>query len=308
MTYLILLCMILAAVFGGGYYGYRIAYFAPKQNREKIPVVSGPQYDPYKEDISRIFKQIHERPCEFVTIESHDGLILSGRYYHVKDGAPLDLCFHGYRSSAFVDFAGGSELTFHMGHNLLLVDQRSHGKSQGRTIAFGILERLDVQHWVEYAVERFGKDVQIVLYGVSMGAATVLMASELPLPENVKGIVADCPYSNPLDIILHVGKTNPMPQWMVKAVAIVGSKVYGGFDIREMDAVKAVKHAKVPILVIHGEADGFVPCEMSEPVVNANPELVTRVTFPGADHAISYLTDTKRYWNIVEAFNNRILK
>ena len=111
----------------------------------------------------RIYQQLTNRPCESVTIVSADGLTLSGRYYHVRDGAPLDLCFHGYRSHPFTDFSGGAELSLSMGHNLLLVDQRAHGKSEGRTISFGILERQDVLCWANYAAERFGDQVQIIL-------------------------------------------------------------------------------------------------------------------------------------------------
>lgn len=301
-----LLCFAAVFILGGAYYGYRVAFYSPMKNREKVPSADGTQYEPFREEISRLFKQISERPCEYVTIVSQDGLTLSGRYYHVSDGAPLAIGFHGYRSSAFTDFAGGSALSFHMGHNLLLIDERAHGKSQGRTITFGIKERLDVLSWVEYALERFGPDTKILLYGVSMGAATVLMASGLPLPENVKGIIADCPYSVPLDIILEVGKTNPLPQKLIRPFVILGAKLYGGFDLMETDAVKAVKESKVPILIIHGESDGFVPCTMSE-VKAANPALVQRHTFPGADHALSYLTDTKRYWEIVTAFAEKVL-
>lgn len=303
---LFLICIAAAVILGGAYYGYRVAFYAPMKNREKIPSAEGTQYEPFRAEIRRIFKQIYEKPCEYVTITSHDGLTLSGRYYHVADGTPLDIGFHGYRSCAFTDFAGGSELSFHLGHNLLLVDERAHGKSQGRTITFGIKERLDVLSWVDYAVERFGADTKIILYGVSMGAATVLMASGLSLPDNVKGIIADCPFSCPLDIILHVGKSNPLPQWLIKPFVILGAKIYGGFDLMETDAFKSVKNARVPILIIHGEDDGFVPSEMSN-IGDANPGLLVRHTFPGADHALSYLVDTKRYWAIVTEFMSKIL-
>ena len=306
MIWIFLLCIVLAVLLGGGYYAYRIAFYSSMTNREKLPSAEGTQYEPFKDEISRIFKQIYERPCEYVTIVSHDGLTLSGRYYHIKDGAPLDIGFHGYRSSCFTDFAGSSELSFSLGHNLLLVDQRAHGKSQGRTISFGIQERLDVLSWTEYAVDRFGPDTRIVLYGVSMGAATVLMASGLELPQNVKGIIADCPYSSPLDIILHVGKSFPIPQKLIKPFVIIGAKVYGGFDVREMTAKKAVKNAQIPILIIHGESDGFVPSAMSD-IAAANPALITRCTFPGAEHALSYLVDTKRYWSIVTEFMQKVL-
>lgn len=307
MTVYIIACILIAAVFGGAYYTYRIAFYSPSRDRDKIPPAKGPQYDPHREKIDRLFHQLYDRPCEYVTIRTPDGLTLSGRYYHVKDGAPLDIGFHGYRSSAMTDFCGGSELSFQLEHNVLLVDQRSHGKSQGRTITFGIKERQDLLCWVHYAVERFGAEVQIILYGVSMGGATVLMASELELPPNVKAIIADCPYSSPRDIILAVGKKMGFSPKLIWPFVVLGARVYGGFDINEVTAESAVRHAKVPILIIHGEADGFVPHDMSRVIQEANPEKVARHTFPGADHGISYLVDTPGYQKIVTEFMNEVL-
>lgn len=307
MIFIILLCILLVVLLGGGYYAYRIAFFSPMKDRDRIPSTSGHQYDPYREEMARIYHQLNDRTCEFVTIFSHDGLKLSGRYYHVKDGAPLDIGFHGYRSSCLTDFSGGSELSFQLEHNVLLVDERAHGKSEGRSITFGIQERQDVLSWVDYAVERFGEDTKILLYGVSMGAATVLMASDLDLPENVKGIIADCPYSSPEKIIRKVAVQMGISDRLAWPFVKIGAKIYGGFDISETDAARAVKNAKVPILILHGEADGFVPCEMSEEVYLSNTEKVQRYTFPGADHGISYLVDTPRYRQIVTEFIQKVL-
>lgn len=300
--------LILVLLFlGGAYYAYRVAFFSPQKDREKIPSTSSPVYDPYRPEMKRLFQQLKNRSCEFVTVRSHDGLILSGRYYHIQDGAPLDIGFHGYRSSPLTDFSGGSDLSFQLGHNLLLVDQRAHGKSQGNTITFGIQERRDLLSWVQYALSRFGKEQKIILYGISMGGATVLMASGMDLPENVKGIIADCPYSNALDIILHVGRTVPIPQWLMKPFVILGARIFGGFDVRETDAEKAVQKTAVPILVIHGESDNFVPAEMSGVLVEANPEKVQRHTIPGADHGISFLVNTQEYCRIVSEFMEKVL-
>lgn len=306
MILLLFLCILLASALGGAYYAYRIAFYNSYKGRDGKPSLTGAQYDPYRHVMRQMYQALNDRPCERVTIRSFDGLTLSGRYYHIQDGAPVDIGFHGYHSSAMTDFCGGAALSFSLEHNLLLVDERAHGNSEGRTISFGIKERWDVLSWVDYVLERFGTDTKIVLYGVSMGAATVLMASDLELPENVKGIIADCPYSSPMDIILHVAKDMPLPLWLVKPFVILGAKIFGGFDIRETDAAQAVKNANVPILIIHGEADGFVPCEMSN-IVSHNPDWVTRYTFPDADHGISYLVDTKRYQQIVTDFLNKIL-
>lgn len=305
-VFLFLLCAIAAILLMGGYYTYRIAFYSPKKGRDKISTFASHKYDPYRKEINRLFCQLSDRPYEEVSIVSFDGLTLFGRYYHVKDGAPLDIGFHGYRSSALTDFAGGSELSFSMGHNLLLIDERAHGRSEGRTITFGIQERWDAENWARFAVERFGADVQIILYGVSMGAATVLMAAGLDLPENVKGIIADCPYSSPGDIIRKVARDMHMPDRLSWPFVKIGGRVYGGFDVDEMDAARAVKQATVPILIIHGESDSFVPCEMSD-IAAENPALITRYTFPGADHGFSYLVDTPRYKEIVTEFAEKAL-
>ena len=174
MLLYVLVCLVLAVIFGGSWYAYRMAFYSPNKDREKIPEVKDPQYQPYKAVIRDLFHALENRPCEFVTIKSHDGLTLSGRHYHQKDGAPLAIGFHGYKSCWLTDFCGGADIAFQMGQNVLLIDERAHGNSQGRTISFGIKERQDVLCWVQYAISRFGPDIKILLYGVSMGAATAI--------------------------------------------------------------------------------------------------------------------------------------
>ncbi len=308
MSILITLVLVLIAlVLGFSYFAYRIAFYSPMKGRDGIPSVSGSQYDPYREVMSKIFHALNDRPYEVVSITSQDGLTLYGRYYHVKDGAPLDIGFHGYRSSPMTDFSGGSEISFTLEHNLLLVDQRAHGKSEGKTISFGINERLDCLDWVYYALDRFGPEVRILLYGISMGAATVLMASDLELPANVKGIIADCPYASTRGIIRKVSDEMRIPGALAYPFVALGARLYGGFDPEETDAPRAVKHTKVPILILHGEADSFVPCEMSREVLDANPEMIRRYTFPDADHGISYLVDTPRYRKLVTEFVEQVM-
>lgn len=289
------------------YICYRIAFFSPKKNREAIPETKGPQFEPHRATMRRIFTQLAARDYEDVTITSFDGLKLAGKYYHIRDGAPLAIAFHGYRSCGMTDFAGGSELCFALEQNLLLVDQRSHGKSQGRAITFGILERQDCLAWVDYAVERFGRDTEILLYGVSMGATTVLMASALALPDNVKGIVADCPYSSPSAIIRSVCGKMHYPPDLAYPFVVLGARLFGHFSLNATTAAEAVKLARVPILILHGEADGFVPAAMSEEIHAACPERVQRFTFPGADHGISFLVDEQRYRKIVTEFVRSLL-
>lgn len=307
MSIYLIICLLIAIIFGGAYYSYRLAFYSPMKDREKIPEITNEKYIVHKDAIRTLFHQLKNKPCEFITIQSNDGLTLSGRYYHTADNAPLAICFHGYKSCWLTDFCGGADIAFQMGQNVLLIDERAHGKSQGRTITFGIKERHDLICWVNYALSRFGPATKILLYGVSMGGATVLMASGLDLPSNVKGIVADCPYSSPLDIILTVGKHQGYPPKLIRPFIILGAKLFGGFDILEISAEEAVRNSKIPILIIHGADDTFVPAQMSEIIQNANPDIIHRFTFPGADHALSYMVDTPRYQGIIKQFISDVI-
>lgn len=308
MIGLITLFLLISLLFLGAYLAYRRVFFSPQEGRDKIPDFHSSRYDENRENILAFCQKLIDRPCEYVTVESEDGLILSARYYHAADGAPLDIGFHGYKSSCLTDFSGGSILSFDNGHNLLLVDQRAHGKSQGKTIAFGIRERYDVLSWVYYTLNRFGPDTKITLYGISMGASTILMASSLELPANVKGIIADCPYSSPKDIICHVMQMEGMSSGLLWPFVWLGARSFGGFHICETSAANAVKQTKIPVLLLHGEADSFVPCEMSQRIQLANPQMVKRHTFPDADHGLSFLVAGPRYRKIVEDFMAETLK
>lgn len=307
MILYLLVCLALAVIFGGSYYAYRLAFYSPTKNREEIAAVDDPHYVPYKAQMRDLFYTLKNKPCEFVSIQSMDGLMLSGRYYHQADGAPLAIGFHGYKSNWLTDFCGGADIAWQMGQNILLVDERAHGKSQGRTITFGIKERYDLMCWVDYALNRFGPDTKILLYGVSMGAATVLMASGMDLPDNIKGIVADSPYSAPLDIILEVGRQKNYPVKLIKPFVIWGAKIFGGFNVNEATAMESVKHSRIPTMIIHGKDDTFVPLEMSCQMQESNPEMIQLHIFPGAYHVLSYMVDTPRYHKLVKQFMSEVL-
>ncbi|MDO5399929.1 MAG: alpha/beta hydrolase [Eubacteriales bacterium] len=302
MIFPVLLCIFLFPVLGGAWYAYRKAFYSPYKKREYLHAPDLARCQAYREDMERIFVALADSPFEAVSVCSQDGLKLTGRYYHLRSGAPVDICFHGYRSSPLTDLCCYCELAARLGHNLLLVDQRAHGGSQGRTITMGIRERQDVLSWVDFVLERFGQQTRLLLYGISMGASTVLMASELGLPENVRAIIADCPYSTPKKIIRRVSEKMGFPGWLSWHLAVLGAKLFGGFDLRESDPVRAAANTEAPILLLHGEADGFVPCEMSGDIQNANRAMIEKYTFPGADHGISYLSDPDRYRHIVTEF------
>ena len=311
MIIAIVLIMVLV-VLGGGYCAFNMAFLMPQNRTEDVyKLPRSLQTEAGKYEMRSLIDEMNEIPFEPVTIKSYDGLKLFGRYYHVKDNAPLQIQFHGYKSYGIRDFCGGNKIARERGHNTLIVDHRSHGQSEGRVITFGIKESRDCVSWAEYAKDRFGEEIPVFLAGISMGAASVLMASGHDLPKNVKGIIADCPFSRPAEIIKFSSNDMNLPR-IVKALsepfAIIGARIFGGFGLNSNSAEEAVVKTRVPIMIIHGENDKVVPYEMSKKVYEANPSMITWVSFPEAGHGLSYIVDKERYKKLTNEFIDKCLE
>ena len=297
-----------ALTIGGAWYAYRTAFQAdPKRIAPVRSIPEGEAYAPHRELTLRNIDDLLSRPYETVTITSRDGLRLSGKYYAGNPGAPLMLFFHGYRSTAARDGSGGFQLCLRRGFSVLMADQRGHGDSEGGTITFGIRERYDCLDWANAAVEKFGPETKILLLGVSMGAATVLMASDLPLPPQVKGIIADCGYDSPEDILRETMRRWHYPQFPTWQLTRLGAKLFGHLDVRECSALESMKHAHVPVLLIHGEADNVVPCEMAAALRDACASHAELLTVPGAGHGMSCYTDPAAYEKALDDFCKEVL-
>ena len=258
-------------------------------------------FAPYMERVNQLIAELKETPCEDVECMSYDALRLTGRYYHISDDAPLDIMVHGYKSNSTLDFCGGFKLARELKHNVLLIDQRSCRESEGHFACFGIKERRDLMSWITYALCRFGEDKEINLFGVSMGAATVLMVNDLGLPDNIKHIIADSPYDSPRDIIMKVAGDMGVPQWFWPIIRL-SAKVFCRMDIEESRAEDAVKQCRVPVLIFHGEADSLIPCDMSRQLIALCPEGSRLVTIEGADHVAGMLKDPEKYEKAVREY------
>lgn len=304
----ITLILITALLLLGTYITYLLVFYAPKRIKEnKYSMPQGEQYEKKREGISKSINEMLARPFEPVTIISHDGKKLYARYYHVADDAPVQIQFHGYKSSALLDFCGGSKLAGKLKHNALVVDQRSHGKSEGKAITFGIEERRDCMDWINYTRSRFGENVRIILFGLSMGAATVLMSADLHLPDNVVGIIADCPFSVPKKIIKKVARDVYLPATLLYPFIKLAAKLFAHFDLEESNALDAVQKTDLPILLIHGEADKFVPCDMSREIHMAAASHSTLITIPDAGHGLCYMIAPEKYEAAVISFAKMVL-
>lgn len=304
---LIIGAIVVGALLFALHFGYKLAFYYDDPCKDPFDYGKEGQIAPKVPVLEKALREFCDAPYEEVSILSRDGLRLFAKYYHHADNAPLEIQCHGYKGDAMRDFCGGWAVARDSGHNVLLIDQRCHGKSQGHTITFGIREKTDVQCWVEYANERFG-EVPIILSGVSMGAATVLMAAGMDLPGNVKAVIADCPFDSPANIIKTVMERNMgMPVGPMYPLVRLGGMVYGHFDLESDSAVEAVKRAKLPILLIHGDDDRFVPYPMSQNIHAAAPDKITFHTVPGAGHAMNFLWDPDKYRQTVMAFTSRVL-
>ena len=280
------------------YICYRMAFYAPPRKPRPegfIDLPPGKVYEPFYGQMTDWVLKARALCSKHFQITSFDGLQLHASYYEYAPGAPMEIMFHGYRGNAERDLPGGVQRSFACGRSALVVDQRCAGRSGGKTITFGIKERRDCLSWVDFARKQFGPDVKIILTGISMGAATVLMAAGEELPENVMGILADCGYSTPKAIIQKVIKDRNLPVRLCWPFVKWGAKLFGGFDPEETSPLDAMKRCQKPVIFFHGEEDSFVPCYMSREVFDACPTRKAIFTVPGADHGLSYPVDMEGY-------------
>ena len=277
---------------------YRFAFYVPARKpvaEDVIELPEGAVYEPYWEKMEFWIREARKLPQESVEITSFDGLKLQGKFYEYAPGAPVEIMFHGYRGSAERDMSGGVHRCFKVGRSALVVEQRcSHG-SEGNTITFGINEHRDCLKWVDFAIEHLGKDIKIILTGISMGAATVMLAAGEKLPPNVVGILADCGYTSAKEIMFHVMRGMKLPPKLCYPFVKLGAKIFGHFDLDENSPIEAVKRCTLPVIFFHGEADDFVPCSMSREIFEVCTARKRLVTIPGAGHGLSYAKDPQRY-------------
>lgn len=228
-----------------------------------------------------------------------DSLRLHGKLFK-NSGTKYALVCHGYTSKA--KHMAGFVNKFHsLGYNVLAVDARAHGDSEGTKIGMGWVERFDVIEWVKYIIS-LEPDAQIILHGVSMGASTVLMASGEELPKNVKAIIADCGYTSEWDEFRQEADVLHIPWFPVLNASSVISKVRDGYDFKQASAVEQVKKSHIPTLFIHGSKDELVPYGMLNELYSAANCEKEILTIQGAGHALSSSVAPELYWNTVETF------
>lgn len=216
---------------------------------------------------------------------------------------------HGYTDNAVRMLPIGYMYSHRLGYNILLPDLHAHGKSEGKAIQMGWLDRFDVMQWLDCAESLFGDSIEVVVHGISMGAATTMMLSGEAMPSSVKCLVEDCGYTSVWDEFRSELKNRfGLPAFPLLHLASVFCKWEYGWDFREASAKNQIKKCLLPMFFIHGDADTFVPTRMVYPLYEANPQAKELWLVPGAGHAKSYKENKDEYTHRVECFVEKYIR
>ena len=294
---------VAVAELGIAAYFYRRTMIRSKAKVERTMKMAGTDWEKHMPFIQMRKEAMlqQERYDEWIT--SSDGLKLHGTWFPKESCKKIVICFHGYTSQGMKDYIGLSGYYLEHGYSMLLVDERAHGDSEGKHIGFGCLDRIDAMKWINWVVRKCGTDCEILLHGTSMGGATVLMTSGLDLPPQVKGIISDCAFTSPKEVFTHVLKSMyHMPAFPTMQLSDWMNRKLSGYGLDECNAAREVKNAKVPILLIHGSGDTFVPCSMCETIYENIASPKKKLIIEGAAHAECYYKDTAAYENALTEF------
>lgn len=296
----ILLVLLLGTVSLSTYF-YRLA--VAREDKTALAArnnIEAPQINPFT---SVGGNWINAEGYEVVDIQSHDGMTLKG--YHVKSPIPTGktaILVHGYSGHARTMHRFAQFYYESLGYNVLLPDLRGHGLSDGNYIGFGWHDRKDLLGWIDFLIKENPAE-SIVLHGVSMGGAAVLMASGEQLPPNVEAVISDSAYTSAKDQIAYqMWDAFRLPAFPLLHMTSLITKIRAGFYLGEASSVTQVQNAQVPILLIHGENDSFVPTKMAYqlyPAINSEKELFI---VEGAEHGNSFGVDNSGYQTRVARF------
>ena len=238
---------------------------------------------------------------EDVYIRSYDELRVHAYKIEHSGSSRWVVFAHGYCADASDLFVEAKNF-YERGYNVLLLDMRGHGKSDGNYMGMGWHDRLDIKEWVKYLVDN-DKNCSIVLFGVSMGAAAVMMSVGEDLPNNVKVAIEDCGYTSIADEVNYlIGTMFGLPAWPIVTSASIVTKMRAGFFVGDGSCINQLKKSKTPILFIHGAADKFVPTRMVNELYDAACAPKEKLIIEEATHRISSQVNFDLYWKTVWEF------
>lgn len=249
---------------------------------------------------------IYMQTREDMWITSMDGLKLHATFLEAPGAKRTVICAHGYRGSAFRDFSAAAKDLYARGCNLLLVDERAHGGSEGKYTTLGVRERFDLRGWARQMEMRLGRRHPVYLDGISMGGAAVLMALETALPANVVGVISDAGYTSPRAALSHIVRRRMgLPLFPLLPLIALYCRLILHMKLDACTTTEAVAHARIPVLFAHGEQDAFVPVEMGKESYEACAGMKDMLVARGAGHGMSYIFHRDAYLEKLDALFER---
>lgn len=239
---------------------------------------------------------------EDLYINSFDNLKLHALFINNNTNKTI-ICVHGYKAKdGLYDFGMSAKFLNSLGYNLLFVDNRAHGLSQGKYIGFGVLDSIDINSWVDYLVTNMNQET-IILYGMSMGAATIMNAQN----NKVKAIIADCGFASGYDEVAYqIKKMYHLPSFPLVPISNILLKLLAKYSLKDKEAYISIKNYHNNLLIIHGGKDHFVPTSDAYKIFDNATCHKKILIVPGASHAKSYLKDSKLYEQTIKEFLDEI--
>jgi len=304
MHWILYVCVssILLLLAAGGYVFYAACVRRQEHPWQDIEALKKTPYAKYVKYIAFGNQWLKDHHAQDVYMKSRDGLMLHAYWIPAENPKGTVILAHGYRSNAAVDFAMAYPCYRERGMNLLIPSQRAHGKSEGRYITFGVKESDDMLLWLEYHNRHFGS-VPVIMSGLSMGASTMLFLADRQFPGNVKGIIADCGFTSPKDIIAKVIRsTIHLPAAPLLMLAEPFARLFAKLSLYEKDTRKTLANSKYPVMIVHGLADDYVPSYMTQQAFDACGGEKYLLLVEGAGHGTSFVRDRERYVSMIDQF------
>ena len=302
-TFLFAFLVLLILLSVGGYYMVDYALTPPNRGKDiegsyEYMYKEYPHLRPYMDSLQQT-KALRDT---FIT--TIDGIRLHG--FYVKASVPTRqtaVIVHGYTDNAIRMMMIGYMYNQDLGFNILLPDLRYSGLSEGNHLQMGWFDRKDVAQWINLLPTLFGDSIEVVVHGISMGAATTMMLAGDPQPEYIKCFVEDCGYTSVWDEFKNELKEQfNLPAFPLLHISNLICKLRHGWSFTEASALKQVTKCKRPMLFIHGENDTFVPTNMVYPLYEAKPQPKELWLVPSEGHARSYHNFPKEYTEKVREF------
>ena len=298
----ILICIFIITGFITGNFLFNLA-LNPKSSKS---IIFNSEVDEIKANMKIENNKWLKENAKEVNLQSKKINLHAYEVVNKKESKIWVIAVHGYTDSAYF-MVQATKQFLEYGYNILMPDLRAHGKSEGKYIGMGWLDRLDVIKWIDYLIATYG-NIKIILYGISMGAATVMMASGENLPSNVRMVIEDCGYTSVWDEFAYELKyLFHMPTFTELYNENIIKRIRDKYSLKKASSIKQIKKSKIPILFIHGDKDNFVPFYMLDKLYEVANCKKEKLVIKGAGHAEAQVVDTQKYWHTVRKFIKRYI-